>query len=304
MKHKFTFLIILGSFWGFAQTTCTDSLKGVADYDASIGYDDGNAAAATTNYGTANQNAGFWKQGLAGPGSVNANRALLHFNMSSIPSNATITAAYLNMYALYPLGTFPGHVQGTNNDFVFQRITSAWTESTATWSNQPAVTSVNQVTVAGTTTYSLDYLNMDVTPLIKDIFAATNNYGFRIKLVTEAITNCISFCSEDYSNAAKRPYLRVYYSCSSIGIEESSPLNIACNISPNPFSDILHISLPGKTSGTYDMIIYDVTGKVVDRKLKLQEENQYSFAHLNSGIYIYKILMDLMPARTGKLIKE
>jgi hypothetical protein len=303
MKHKFTFLIILCSFWSFAQTTCTDSLKGVADYDASIGYDDGNPSAATTNYGTANQNAGFWKQGLAGPGSVNANRALLHFNMSAIPGNATITAAYLNMYALYPLGPFPGHVQGTNNDFVFQRITSAWTESTATWSNQPAVTSVNQVTVAGTTTYSLDYLNMDVTPLIKDIFAATNNYGFRIKLVTEAITNCISFCSEDYSNISKRPYMRIYYTCNNIGINEHE-VSIDCKVSPNPFSGALHVSMQGRPEGNYELVVYDVTGKVVATKRDLKEENQLALEELNKGLYLYKILKDSKPVKTGKLIKE
>jgi hypothetical protein len=281
MKKTFTISFILFSYFFSFSQTCTDSLKTVADYDACLGYNSGSGA--TTNYGTAQQNAAYTIPS-------NGNRAVLHFDLSSIPSNATITAAYLDLYACYPLGTLPGHT-GSNNASLLQRATSPWTELGVTWNTQPSVTTVNQVTLTGTSTYSMDYLGINVTSLIKDIYSAPSNYGFLLRLINETSSNCLSFCSEDHPVPSKHPYLRVYYACSSVGVNELTNTG-EFTIMPNPFTDKITLSHPS-VSSALEIKVFDSLGQHVYSEKNISgDTTELDFSKITNSKGVYFVIVE------------
>lgn len=185
-----------------AQTTVTL----VADYDCAIGYDN-YPNNINQNFNTAVQNAAYTIPGTGG--GLNVNRALIHFDLSTIPSNATITSAQLNLYALGQNGTLNGHTGSANQSYL-QRVTQSWTATTVTWNNQPSTTTSNQVTLPGTTQPLLDYTNINVTQMVQDMMA-TSNHGFMLRLVSETSTNALIFASLNAGMPAKYPTLEVTY---------------------------------------------------------------------------------------------
>lgn len=201
---KLLLLLVCAAFCTSAQITLTLQCS----KDAAIGYHDGHNTAGN-NYGTATQNAAYLIP-AAGSGGYNGNRALIDFNLASIPANATILSAKLNLHAIGPFGSLPGHF-GANRSYL-QRITQSWGEMTATWSNQPPVAGQGQVQLANSTSATQDYLNIDVTALVGDMIAnPTMSYGFMLRLENEVSGNGLCFASKDHANAALRPTLIIQY---------------------------------------------------------------------------------------------
>jgi hypothetical protein len=192
--------------------------------DASIGFHDG-ANTANLNFGNAIQNAAFWIPSTnVSPGS-NGNRALMDFNLSVIPSGATILTASLDLYGLAPYGSLPGHT-GTLNSVCFQRIIQPWTEYGVTWINQPLASSVNQVTVQGSAVPGQDFLNITVTDLVQDMINNPgNSYGFMMKLINEVNTNALIFASKDHATQAMHPVLHVNYTLCNDNFSASGPVS-------------------------------------------------------------------------------
>jgi hypothetical protein len=139
-------------------------------------------------------------------------RGLFRFDLSSIPSTATIVSARLTLYS-NPTPINGNQVDanyGTNNSMYIQRVTSAWAP-TVTWQNQPPTTTTSQLSVPSTTQSRLDLIDLDVTNLVKDM-QQFGNYGFMIRLQSETILTSRIFCSSKYSDAAKHPKLVIQYS--------------------------------------------------------------------------------------------
>jgi hypothetical protein len=140
-------------------------------------------------------------------------RALLKFDLSSIPVNANIISANLYLYSNpTPLtGNLVDANFGTNNTMLVQQIVTNWSPSTTNWFNQPVASSTNQIVVPSTTQSILD-LNLDVTSMVSAMVNSSANYGFFLKLQNEVTYNSRIFVSSyNTTYPAKRPKLVVVY---------------------------------------------------------------------------------------------
>jgi hypothetical protein len=141
-------------------------------------------------------------------------RSLLKFDLSSIPANATIKSAHVFLYSHptpTPGGNFVDANSGPTNAFFVQQITAPWTTSTATWANQPSVSTSNQIVMPHTNQTSLD-VDIDVTAMVASMVNNNTNYGFFFRLQNEVIYNIRSFVSSrntTYPN--KRPKIVITY---------------------------------------------------------------------------------------------
>lgn len=165
----------------------------------------------TQNYGNVSVVASYiWSNG----GTTFRERALIQFDLSQIPANATITSATMNLYADNPTQTFVGNpstpMNGTNNASYIRRITSAWTESGVTWNNQPSTTTSNQIILPTSTSNTQNYLGVDITQLVNDMRTFGDN-GFMIEPVSTVPSNSMIFRSGDYADSTFWPTLTVTY---------------------------------------------------------------------------------------------
>lgn len=154
-------------------------------------------------------------------------RALLIFDLSSIPSNATITSAVLSLYWYYPAETT------RTNDTVVQlyRIAADWHPSFACWSNKKqsvawahaggdwydstGASQGNSPFASATFTAANipdnAYHSWTITSLIQAMVSgAVSNNGFLLKASSES-GNYIAFYSNDYGTPSKRPKLVISY---------------------------------------------------------------------------------------------
>lgn len=141
-------------------------------------------------------------------------RAVLKFDLSSIPQDAVITSAALTLYSNHtPInGNQVDANYGADNSFLILQNTSSWSSSTVNFSNLPSFTTNRQVLIPSTTESFLDLPNIDVTEMISDMVASNKNYGFLIKLQSESLYTSRIFCSSKYSDASRHPKLIVTYS--------------------------------------------------------------------------------------------
>jgi gliding motility-associated-like protein len=136
-------------------------------------------------------------------------RGVIDFDLSSIPTGAIIDSAFLSLYYNNTSGN-SGHA-GTNSSKLY-RITSTWSESTVTWNNQPSYSTVNAVSLPSTTSTSQDFADIDVSPLIMDIWDnQSTSFGMLFKLDNESIYRAAKFATSDHANSAKWPEMEVCY---------------------------------------------------------------------------------------------
>ena len=185
-------------------SNCNDSIKVT---DAAIGYHD-NYNTSSNNYFNALQNAAYVIPGNLG--GLNVNRSLLFFDISSLPNNIDLLSAKLNLYAMGPIGSLPGHI-GNENKCYLERVVNPWQEKVVNWDNQPKSVIDNRVTLENSLNSSQDYLDIDVTGLFKDILLSNSNNGLILKLQNEKSGNGLVFCSSDYKNGTKAPKLTICY---------------------------------------------------------------------------------------------
>jgi len=154
-------------------------------------------------------------------------RALLEFDLSSLPSGCTVSNAQLVLHSenipnSYHCGQNSSIHTCNSNELRIHRITESWGEMTATWNNQPTFASSTQgqdyVVVPNNDLPYNDY-NIDITTMVNYwIGNPSQNNGMMIKLLDEStIYRSAKWASSDFPNPTLRPELILTLSCSSGG---------------------------------------------------------------------------------------
>ncbi len=209
------FLIVYIPYAGFAQNILTITPSA----DCTIGYHD--------NYNTENNNYDWSPHydAVAQPGTqggVNKSRSLMTFDLSSIPSDATVLAAFLSLTAFGPFGGGDvgevGHVG--QNECTLRRIIEPWNAGVVTWNTRPDVSSMEAVILDASMYATQNYLHIDVTMLVQDMVADPgNSHGFEIALVNETVTRGMAFHSSEGPDQDRWPLLTIVYGeCGAIGM--------------------------------------------------------------------------------------
>jgi len=157
------------------------------------------------NYGSGIEFTAFAGTNGGNPSNI---RSLIQFDLSEIPSNATITEAKLSLFHFTSVN---GNHSGANNAKLL-KVTAAWEENTVTWDTQPTTTLEGAVSLEESLFATQDYLDIDVTDLIQDMVSdSESNYGFMLKLDTESPYRSMIFATSDNTEESIRPLLVVKY---------------------------------------------------------------------------------------------
>lgn len=200
--------------------TCTE-FKCVNIYGAGTGYEQANLNTLLPNNpqpGVKNVEVFAWTANSAGVPIFNG-RTAMKFNLSSIPVGSTITnaTAYFQGNPVNNIRSGQSTYTTNTNAALLQKITSTWTETTATWNNQPGVTTTGQKTQAKSTLDNQIY-PVDVTDFVQFwINKPDSNFGMMYRILTEQSYNCLVFYGGNAANTANKLRISVCYSTPGVG---------------------------------------------------------------------------------------
>ena len=171
-------------------------------------------------------------------------RALIHFDLSSIPSGATIDSATLHLYkyAQYPTSSPESR---TNN---IHRITASWTGAGVTWNNRDTgipwttpggdfVSTPTASTSTGTTVGV--WLEWDVKTDVQAFVDGTYpNYGWLIKDANEDAGSLKIIRYRSRENVTYHPKLEVTYT--------TAPAGICGDVNKDKSVDFIDVGLVGR----------------------------------------------------------
>jgi hypothetical protein len=175
-------------------TVCTLS---AADADSYV-----SSGSTSSNFGTATS-LNVQASGVLGSDM----RTFVQFSLApcSIPANALITAAALDLY-LYA-------APGADRTYDAHRVTASWTETGITWSNQPGTAASATASVSTGTTDNVTQ-TWDVMSDVQAFVDGTANNGWRIRDQNENPllgTQLGQFRSAEHGTASQRPTLEITY---------------------------------------------------------------------------------------------
>jgi len=246
MKHLYLVLLLTAFYFSVsAQTTITLQPDATAGQDARIWSLDPTTAAGSTD----DFIAAYWTWS-ATPGIL---RSLIRFDLSSIPTTATITSAKLSLY-YNPTSASAGQA-GSNASFL-QRVTSTWDENTVTWNTQPTVTTSGEAALAQSTTSNQNYPDINVKSMVKYMVGhPSKNYGFMLRLQDETtLYSSMKFASSDYTDASLHPKLVITYDTIPVVTDTSTCITWQPNAAEGNDSRVWDLDATTPTPTTDDFI--------------------------------------------------
>lgn len=164
---------------------------------------------SSINYGNHPE---FSSTGWTCQGNTCIGRGLLRFDLSAIPQNAIVQNAWINLFACTnPINGNGQAMYGTNAAFLY-RVTSPWSESLVTFSNQPSFSALSAVFLPMSNSPFQNYYSVDVSNIVSDMIAnPSSNFGFLLKLASEQPFASMIFASSDNSDSLLWPEIVVEY---------------------------------------------------------------------------------------------
>lgn len=89
-----------------------------------------------------------------------------------------------------------------------------------------------------------------------------------------------------------------------IGIEEAKSINLDWIVYPNPTTDVLKLNIGNYENNNLLFQLYDLKGKIIDRKKIISEETIINVSALPTAIYFLKIIDNEQEVKTFKIIKN
>jgi len=134
-------------------------------------------------------------------------RSLIQFDLSSIPSNATVTSSTLSLYG--EATVFEGDPLGDISNVSLYKILSPWNEGSVTWNNQPTTDASPLYTRTIYEAGHDEWHTFTITSLVDSWIRRTvPNYGLELKQNPENKTRIFAFWSSD---AINKPKLEITY---------------------------------------------------------------------------------------------
>lgn len=191
------------------------------EQNAAIGYHDGYNN-ENLNYSGAIQLASYCIASSGLVGGVNINRGLIQYNLNAffnLPNFEEVEFIYaeLDVFNIPSIGSLTNGHFGNANNSKFLLINQAWNASTVTWNSQPNANENVFISLPQSTSNIQDYLALDATAVVSFwISNPTLNFGLKLKLDNEVVSNGLLFHSANSPDQAKHPVLRIYYKRSGI----------------------------------------------------------------------------------------
>jgi Secretion system C-terminal sorting domain len=238
-------------------------------------------------------------------------RSLLKISLSAIPAGSVIDTAYLSLHAdiASSAGASGSPTFGSDNAVGIYRITGTWDTTTVSWNVQPAYTTVNAVTLPQSSTATQDYLNVDVTNLVKDAYASGNK-GFLFKHIQElmSLNSMIFYSPYEYPiDSTKAPMLVIKYK-NHTAISNVSGSVGGMTLFPNPASRSLNVSVVKDQNELLTISVLDCAGRLLITKNVYEKSAQANvdieLGGLSKGLYIVRLNSTNGNIATQKLIVE
>ena len=88
------------------------------------------------------------------------------------------------------------------------------------------------------------------------------------------------------------------------GIDESTGINLACTVYPNPTADYLTLRIEGEVQPQYIAALYDINGKLLYRVKTIGNETTIPLVNFVPAVYFLKVANDTKIVKTFKIIKQ
>lgn len=243
-----------------------------------------------------NYNSADWFGVGSQPGNLggeNNFRALMAFDLSSLPPGTLIDNATLDLFGRGPVGLGDAASIGNigDNSALLLRATEAWSDNSVTWNAEPDISFVNGVVIPPSTQTVEDYIGIDVTNMIQSMVdEPALDHGMELRLVTEEVTRGLFFCGKDFSDPLKRPRLSIKPH-EAVAIEEHDVLHLRSFPNPATGSETIHIRVPANSSSGMSVVLVDPCGKFTENIPVTARDGSVAIPTLlPSGIYTLFLL--------------